>query len=151
MIHGVADVVIAPHLVFLAMAMEAAIGAATGRKLYRFEAVLCDLSCSVGNFTLQGVLGLSAFLLYDTVSSRVSLFSFDTTSWSSWLAALLLIDLLGYWRHTRASPYRTAAPTPSIESAPHPRSQPHLGRSATPPPRTSRRAPSCQDCTGPGW
>ncbi len=95
-----AQIIVLATPVFLGLiALELAVGLARGRNTYRLH----DAMASIGLGMLSQVIGLFVkFLnigLYAAVFGSVALFTLPADSPAVWLAALLLYDLLYYWKH----------------------------------------------------
>ncbi|WP_395701712.1 sterol desaturase family protein [Aquabacterium sp.] len=95
-----AQIIVLATPVFLGLiALELAVGFARGRNTYRLH----DAMASIGLGMMSQVISLFVkFLnigLYAAVFGSVALFALPVDSPWVWLAALLLYDLLYYWKH----------------------------------------------------
>lgn len=82
---------------FLALiGVELLAARALGRRVYRLNDSLADLSCGVGDQVVQALLGGLLALPYVWVYERARLLELDPGAASTWILALLGKDL-GYW------------------------------------------------------
>ncbi|MCB9688923.1 MAG: sterol desaturase family protein [Alphaproteobacteria bacterium] len=91
--------VVASVLALLLMAGEALVAVARGRRVYRFDGAVGDLSNSLGNVIGQGLFGLTTFTAYGTLQQALGIAPFSGRSPLHWLAVFLLVDLCFYVRH----------------------------------------------------
>src|SRR5208283_4135888 len=94
------NVIVAAIPVFLVlMAAELAVGAVSGRNVYRLNDAVGSLAAGMLS-QLSGVFTLALSVgIYILVYNRLSLFDLPADDWRVWVGALIAYDFLYYWNH----------------------------------------------------
>jgi len=95
-------IAVAIPIFFLLIGVESWLGRRRGVALYEFADSITDLSCGIGQQVTQVFLKGAQILLYVVIFERLRLFDAPATTWWSWVALLVLLDL-GYYAFHRAS------------------------------------------------
>lgn len=91
-------IALAIPLFFLLIGMELAWSAWTGRKVYRFNDFVANISCGIGSQVVDAFTKAGIFAVYLAVYDNWRLFTLEN-SVLTWVATFLLVDLLYYWFH----------------------------------------------------
>jgi alkylglycerol monooxygenase len=70
-----------------------------GRKLFRLNDTVGDLSCGMGDQMIGIVVGVLTFGIYTAVHSRFAWFQMDPKAPLTWAFGLVSVDFLYYWFH----------------------------------------------------
>jgi sterol desaturase/sphingolipid hydroxylase (fatty acid hydroxylase superfamily) len=91
--------IVASLLAGLLMVVEHFVARSRGIAAYRFGDTVSSLGSFVGELALTAVLYLNVFYGYHLLETHVGLFEPSTSSWVTWVAAFLALDLVYYLGH----------------------------------------------------
>ncbi len=95
-------IAVAIPLFFLLIGVELLVSRWQGRRVYRLNDAITDLSCGIGSQVVGVFLKVAVFAGYIAIYDSVRLFDLPAGHWAVWVLAALLVDLAYYAWH-RAS------------------------------------------------
>ncbi|MCC7440580.1 MAG: sterol desaturase family protein [Bdellovibrionales bacterium] len=84
---------------FALIAFEWVMSLRKRRDVYRLNDSIADLGCGIGQQTLQIFTTLWIAAAYTLVYDRFSIWKLDPSRWSTWVIAMVGVDLAYYWWH----------------------------------------------------
>jgi alkylglycerol monooxygenase len=92
-------IALAVPVFFLMIAAELFAAQRRGRRVYRFNDTVADLSCGIGQQMTQVVWAAAVFAVYVWLYEHLALFELSPTSLGTWVFGVLAYDHQYYWWH----------------------------------------------------